>query len=164
MPRVLLFKLVNRYSCRAELAFCSARYWVCGLLGYVQIPSIFTEELRRRERIVCVLNGLYSLWREATVADFFHTKMKRGLKLCNSDGKYEEYITCIKVKGIFGCWDKSSICERGQIVAPSSKVPCLLQRRGAGWKFLTPLQTCLCFVFDLEEPKLVASGCFLFMC
>lgn len=74
MLRVLLLKLVKRYSRRAELVFCSAKYKNCGLLGYVQIPSPFTEELRRQERTVCVLNGLYSLQKEATVAGFFHAE------------------------------------------------------------------------------------------
>lgn len=65
----------------------------------------------------------------------FFPYRRRGLRLCNSHGKYDKYTTWIKVSGIFGCWDQFSFCKREQIVAPGSEVSCLLHRTGAGQKF-----------------------------
>lgn len=128
---VLLLELADNCSCGAELAFCPAMCWVFGFLVSVQSPT-FPGTLRQ-EMILVWLTFIWSAKWQLLQGFFPYSRCDLGLS--NSPGKYDKYTAWIKVSGIFGCWGQFSICEREQIVAPGSEVPCLLHRRGAGQKF-----------------------------
>lgn len=143
--RVFLLDLADNCSGGAELAFCPAMCWGFGSLLCTQCP-IFPGGLRRQELIlvrmafICsakgqLLQGLFSIqkiWSEAVQFSW----------------QIWPITAWIKGSGVFGCWGQFSICEREQIVAAGSEVPCLLHRSSTSFADL----------LHLEESRPAATG------